>query len=176
MSRETAPLQPQKRTRIVAPAHETMASEHDMTQGPDRVLRSTGDAQDALSNDSVIERVEECELDSERTLMLAFMDEPVTIRIGTTTDENAEQIFEITINGKTELFRRGETKTVKRYFVDRLARLKETRFSHREVLNGVGDREVVYSPMSALKYDFAVTRDDNKLGPSWLAHTLREQG
>lgn len=172
MTRETSPV---RRTPIAAPSGQKMASEHDIPQGAPRVLLSTGDAADALS-ENVIERVGEHALDSEHTAMMAFMAEKIGVRIGTSTDPNAEQIFEIIINGQTFLFRRGETKTVPRYVVDRLARLKETGYVAREVFDKEGVRSYVYDPSSALKYDFAVTRDDNPLGQSWLPHVLAEQG
>lgn len=172
MARETTPV---RRTQIAAPSGEKMASDYDTTEGPARYLSSTGDASEALS-ENVIERVGEHALQSEHTLMLAFMNEPVSVRIGTSTDPNAEQVFELNINGKCELFRRGETKTVPRYFVDRLARLKETGYKAREVFDKEGIRSYVYDPSTALKYDFAVVRDANPLGESWLSSVLVEQG
>lgn len=174
MARETAPLST-ARNRIVAPTGEKMASDHEIGQGQTRMLSSTGDAADALEG-NVIERVGEHALDSEHTQMLAFMAEPVSVRIGVTTDPNAEQIFEININGKAYLFRRGETKTVPRFVVDRLARMKETRFAQKEVTDNDGVRSYANVPMTAIKYDFAITGDANPLGASWLAHVLAEQG
>src|SRR3990172_7790146 len=65
-------------------------------------------------NDNVLDVVSEHKLcDTEKMDMLKFMNERVTIRVATSTDQNAEQIFEITINGKTEMFQRGEVKTVR---------------------------------------------------------------
>lgn len=172
MTRETTPV---PRTRIVAPSGEKMASDYDMTEGATRTLKSTGAAADALS-ENVIERVGEMALDSEHTKMMAFMNERVRVRIGTSTDPNAEQVFELIVNGKTELFKRGETKTVPRYYVDLLARLKETGFENKEVINRDGERSYAYVPRTALKYDFAVVGESNPLGDSWLAHVIAEQG
>lgn len=172
MARENTPL---PRTRIVAPSGEKMASEFDMPEGVTRTLSSTGDAADALS-ESVIERVGDIPLDDDHSAMLKFMAESIDVRIGTSTDPNAEQIFEIIINGRTEIFRRGETKTVPRYFVDRLARLKETGYENVEVLNAKNERAYDYVPRTGLKYDFAVVRDLNPLGQSWLRAVLAERG
>lgn len=171
MARENTPL---PRTRIVAPSGEKLASDYETTEAQTRIMSSTGDAADALS-ESVIERVGDIPLDDDHSAMLAFMAEPISVRIATSTDQNAEQIFEIIVNGRTEIFRRGEVKTVPRYYVDRLARLKETSYSNEEVRNANDERSYAYRPRSALKYDFSIARDDNPLGQSWLNAVLAEQ-
>jgi hypothetical protein len=171
MSRENTPI---RRTRIAATGNEVLASEHDTTELDARVMKSTGAASESMSG-GVIERVSEMPHDDEHTAMLAFMAEPIEVRIAETSDPEAEQIFEITINGRTELFRRGETKTVPRYYIDRMARLKETRYTNREVVSADGTRDVVYDPRTSLKYDFAITRDTNPLGASWHRAVLLER-
>lgn len=157
---------------IIGKALET--AEQEIGQGTDRTLKSTGDAKDALeaAGFEVVDRP----VDPEKMAMMAFMDESVTIRIGTSTDKNAEQVFELNINGKIEFFRRGETKTVKRYYVDRLARLKETAFAQLEVLNKEGIKDILHRPSTALKYDFAVVEDRHPRGADWLKHVLAEAG
>jgi hypothetical protein len=159
----------------VALSGELEMSQHDIGQGNERLLKSTGDAKQALEP-SLIARVGEHPLDQEKMAMLAFLNEPVTIRIGTTTDKNAEQVFEININGKLEFFRRGESKTVKRYYVDHMLRLKQTAYTQKEVINAEGIKDILNIPHTALKYDFAIERDDNPLGPSWKRAVLAEPG
>ena len=144
-------------------------------QGQSRLLKSSGDAKDALET-PVIERAGDHPLDQERMAMLAFMNEPVTIRIATTTDKNAAQVFEININGKMEFFRRGEVKTVNRYFVDLMLRLKETSYSQSEVLNKEGIKDILHIPHTGLKYDFSIERDDSPYGESWKRAVLAEAG
>jgi hypothetical protein len=114
--------------------------------------------------------------DPEKAAMLMFMEEPVTVRIATSTDKNAEQVFEITINGRTELFRRGETKTVARKYVDRLALLKVTSYTQNEVTNAEGEKQFLHVPHTGLKYDFAVVTDANPMGADWLRATLAMPG
>ena len=150
-------------------------SQKEIGQGPARLLRSTGDAKKALDTHSVI-KVMEQPYDDEKMAMLAFMDEPITIRIAQSTDKNAEQCFEINVNNDLQFFRRGETKTVKRYIVDRLMRLKVTRYEQREVINPEGIREYLHIPVTGLKYDFSIIRDDNPLGKSWERAVLAEPG
>ena len=131
---------------------------------------------DGVFQPDLIAKVSDQPFDQEKADMLAFMAENITIRIATSTDRNAEQCFELNINGKAEFFRRGETKTVKRYFVDRLMRLKETVYGQESVINKEGIKSYVYPGSTGLKYDFAITRDDNPLGKSWERAVLAEAG
>lgn len=127
-------------------------------------------------NDNVLDIVSEHKLvDVEKMEMLKFMNEPVTIRIATSTDQNAEQVFEVTINSRSELFHRGEVKTVRRCYVDRLCMLKQTSFDCRLVEKD-GERQYIYPQTTGLRYDFGIVRDDNPLGASWLKHTLALRG
>jgi hypothetical protein len=112
---------------------------------------------------------------TEKLEMMKFMNEQVTIRIATSTDQNAEQVFEITINGKAEMFKRGDTKTVRRCYVDRLCMLKQTVYDC-QLVDKTGERQYIYPQTTGLKYDFSVIRDDNPLGSSWLKHTLALRG
>lgn len=114
--------------------------------------------------------------DPEKAAMLQFMEEPVTIRIATTTDKNAEQVFELTINGRTEFFRRGETKTVPRKYVDLLARLKVTSYVQNEVINREGEKQFLNVPHTGLKYDFALVHDAHPQSADWLKSTLALPG
>jgi hypothetical protein len=114
--------------------------------------------------------------DPEKLAMLAFMAEPVTIRIATTSDKNADQVFELTINGRNEFFRRGETKTVARYYVDLLARQRVTGYTSVEKNDDKGEKYIEQVPNTALKYDFAVVKDANPMGESWLKATLGMPG
>lgn len=114
--------------------------------------------------------------DQEKLANLAFQAEMVTIRIATSTDKNAEQVFELNLGGKPFFFRRGETKTVPRYVVDHMARMKTTSYIDQEVFNAEGIKQIVHVPHTALKYDFAMVRDDNPMGEAWLKATLAMGG
>lgn len=158
-----------------APSGVTSTADMEIGQNPDRVLKSTGDAKESFENPGLIKTMEQ-PYDDEKMAMLAFMNEDIEVKIASNTDANAEQIFEININNRPFLFRRGETKTVPRYVVDRLARMKVSRYTHVEKLNAEGIKDVVYTEITALKYDFMVTRDSNRHGDSWLRSALAERG
>ena len=144
-------------------------SEQEIGQQETRTLES-------MDEPKLIARVSDQPFDTEKNQMIQFMNEPVTIRIATSTDKNAEQCFELNINGRAEFFRRGETKTVKRFFVDRLLRLKQTVYGQDMVINKEGIKSYVYPASTGLKYDFAIIRDDNPLGKSWERAILAEPG
>lgn len=110
----------------------------------------------------------------EKLEMLKFFNDDLTVRIGTSGDKNAEQVFEINVNGRLELFRRGEKKTVKRYIVDHLLRMKQTTYQQREVTNSDGEKSIVNIPTSSLKYDFSVEHDPHPRGKEWLRATMLE--
>jgi hypothetical protein len=110
--------------------------------------------------------------DREKLANLAFFNEPVTIRIATSSDKNAWQTFEINVNGKPFFFRRGETKTVPRYVVDHIARMRTTVYTDKEVFNAEGVKQILHVPTTAMVYDFAMVKDDNPMGEHWLRATL----
>ena len=169
MSRADARYNP----AIKSSGHDTQESE--TGQGEARLLKSTGAAEDALDT-PVIQAIGDSPVDLEQIAMDAFMREDVTVRMATTTDKNAPQVFELCIGGKFEFFKRGETKTIKRYFVDRLARLKQTIYTQKEVVNAEGIKDILNIPHTGLLYDFSVVHDANPRGADWLAHVQMEPG
>jgi len=162
-------------TPNVAPSNIFEPMEQTIGQDAPRVVKSTGDAREAISP-AVIEPVDRpmAHLDSEKMAMMAFMNEEIDVHIHSVQDKNAEQIFELFINGQREVFRRNERKKVKRRFVDLLARLKPTTFTHREVTSSEGGRDVVYDQHTGLRYPFSVMNDPHPRGADWLRSVLNE--
>lgn len=136
-----------------------------------RNMRSDGPARSAL-DPLEIEPVDSPVLDSEHMANLQFYEEPVTVHIHTTTDKTAEQVFEVFNNGTREVFRRGETKTVKRKFVEQLCRAKTTVYDQQEGIDAQGIRYMKQIPVNALRYPFSVVRDDHPRGADWLKASL----
>lgn len=147
-------------------------SQQDIGQQPARKIEVGAGDKVELSPQMVV--VADKVYDNEKMAMLAFFNEPVTIRIATTTDKAAEKVFEINVNGQPKLFRRGGTYTVPRYYVDRIIRLKQTVYGQEEVFNSEGVKEIRYPGQTALKYDYVIERDDNPLGKSWERAVLAE--
>ena len=109
-----------------------------------------------------------------KAAILAFMEEPVTIRVSESTDVNAETAVEVGNDGRKVFIPRGVPFTLKRKFVEVLARCKQTRLSQKKVTNQVGDEEWVYPEHTALRYPFMLIEDKNPKGPAWLNKILRE--
>lgn len=149
------------------------SSQEDIGQTPTRKI-ITGEKSVELSPQSIV--VADRVYDNEKMAMLAFFNEPVTIRIATTTDKTAEKVFEINVNGNPKLFRRGGTYTVPRYYVDRIMRMKQTVYGQEEVVNSEGVKTITYPSQTALKYDFVIEHDANPIGKSWEKAVLAERG
>jgi hypothetical protein len=110
----------------------------------------------------------------EKADILAFMEEPVTVFVHTTNDKNAKMIVEVWNGGRVQRFLRGEHQTVKRKFVEVLARAKSDAFGNQEFVNPHGDLAYKYPKTTSLKYPFSVVRDDNPKGADWLKKILKE--
>lgn len=154
------------RSRQIEPMEQTIGQDHP------RLMKSTGPARDSL--EPALIQVVDRPVDKEKLEMLAFMDEPVTVFIHETSDPAAEQVFEIFNNGVGELFSRGQTKTVKRKYVNELATRKLTTYTQKIVTDNEGARAYQQVPHTALRYPFSIVRDDHPRGPDWLKFTLAQ--
>ena len=96
--------------------------------------------------------------------------------VHTTSDQNAEQVFELFNNGRREVFTRGETKTVARKFVEILATRKPTTYTQKKKRDEDGIMHEVQVPTTALRYPFSVLHDPNPKGADWLRYTLATAG
>ena len=79
--------------------------------------------------------------------------------------------MQVSVNGVIQMFRRNRPIVVKRKFVERLARAKETGYD-QELDDRLGERMNVVQPINSLRYPFQVNRDDNRLGQAWLRSIL----
>jgi hypothetical protein len=111
---------------------------------------------------------------AEKIAMEAFMREIVTVEIHDTNEENAQLVFEITVNGIKELFHRGEQKKVKRCFVEGLARARPVNFACVEYTQDDGTRAFKYPSRQGLRFPFSVVDDPNKMGKDWLRHVMKQ--
>ena len=100
--------------------------------------------------------------------------EPVTVMVMESTDDNADQIVSVWVNGRVQNFIRGNPQTVRRCYVERLARAKKTVYSQT-----LDERqgESAFNAMRArygLRYPFSVIEDKNPNGAAWLRGILAE--
>ena len=113
-------------------------------------------------------------VDMKKADMLAFMEEPVTIVVMSSGDVNEVDLVQVAVNGTTQFIKRDEPITVKRKYVERLARCKKTDF--RQALDD-SQGEVSFNILSrhhSLRFPFSVIQDQNPKGPGWLKQILTE--
>lgn len=103
-----------------------------------------------------------------------FMNEPVTVHIQESNDDQSDMAFTIEVNGKKEFFREGEAKTVKRMFVEGLARAKKTTYRNVKKKDDDGENAYAYLPKTGVRYPFSVVEDRNPNGRDWLTAILRQ--
>lgn len=145
----------------------------------DNQIKVTGDSYDDTESDIVVHG-DTYGLD-EKARYLAFMEEPVTIMVHESTDPNAEAMVFVAVNGegpgpaKTPWIPRGQAITVKRKFVEALARAKGESVKSVEVTNAFGERSIRYPKHSALRYPFSIVEDKNPRGSEWLRKTLAQR-
>ena len=103
-----------------------------------------------------------------------FMNEPVTVVVLGSGDENETDLVQVGVNGVTQFFRRDVAQVVKRKFVARLARSKRT--DYRQTLDDrLGEAMNTMNPRHALKYPFTVIEDKNPKGAAWIKAVLAER-
>lgn len=103
----------------------------------------------------------------------AFMNEPVEIFVHPVSDENAPPYVILNVNGVSQPVARGTAQTVKRKFVEVLARMKETKYTQvQNNLNDPSDRSLI--GRTGLCYPFDMLKDANPRGRAWLNKIMAE--
>ena len=110
----------------------------------------------------------------EKLANLAFMSELVTIRIHESNEKKAQQLIPVGVNGREIVFKRGEPKTVKRCYVETLARSKQKSFSNEEYVDTDGVTKVRWPGSVGLRFPFEVIEDKNPMGREWLNSVLSQ--
>jgi len=123
---------------------------------------------------------------AEYNAALAFMEEPVTIRISKSSEKKAPNVMQCWVNGKgAEQFVNGKWMvcgwlpvgvpvTTRRKYVEVLARAKFETVSTRVVKHE--DHEENFADRTAGgKYPFSVLNDSNPRGVEWLSTIIQEQ-
>jgi hypothetical protein len=146
------------------------ATDHQIGQDHVATMPVTGDAQIDRPDIQVVDGP----LWKEKAAALAFAEEMVTVTVHPTSDKFASLIVPIWVNGRVQCFKRGESITVKRKYVEGLARCKPTNYRNEEYVNSDGDKAFRWPSTTGLMYPFQVDRDDNPNGPAWLRKILAE--
>lgn len=105
---------------------------------------------------------------------MAFLEEPVIVRIHETNEPGAENPVVLGVNGRQVAIVRGQETIVRRKYVEQLLRAKPENLQTRVVRTGDGDVKNVIDKTRALKYPFSILRDDNPRGRAWEARIRAE--
>jgi hypothetical protein len=112
---------------------------------------------------------------------LAFLEEEVTIQLAEDTNKNPETHIFCQVNGVgpgpggVPWIPRGVPVTIKRKFLQVLARARPVRYRNNEYVDqNSGERKTEQIASSAQKYPFSVIRDDNPRGVEWLTNLFRQ--
>lgn len=104
---------------------------------------------------------------------LAFMEEPVTIVVMSSGDQNEVDLVQVAVNGVTQFIKRDQPITVKRKYVERLARCKKTDFN-QTLDDRMGEAMNTLQRRHSLRFPFSVIQDANPKGAGWLKQILTE--
>lgn len=111
---------------------------------------------------------------AEKIANLAFMEDMVTIHVHDTAEKDADTRFEISVNGRSQVFERGKQYTVARYIVEGLARAKPVHYRNEEYVNSAGEKDVRWPSSTGLRYGFSIVMDSHPRGGDWLKSVLRQ--
>lgn len=110
----------------------------------------------------------------EKASIERFMHEDVKILIHESNNDLEVDVFSVSVNNKSVLFRFGETKVVKRYILEVLARAKPITYGNKQIRGGDGVERVVNNGTRGLRYPYSVEQD-TKIGRAWHKVVLAQQ-
>jgi hypothetical protein len=126
-----------------------------------------------IDDEPVIETVAESRDFSKLAADEAFMNELVTVMVHSTTDENQPNHVVVNCNGMNQPLIRGVPTTVKRKYVEILARMKETKYT-QVTRNASAPDQIDMVARHGLSYPFDLVEDKNPRGRAWLQNVLAE--
>lgn len=127
-----------------------------------------------LARGGIIESANEREFKNAAE-MEAFMSEPLTISIHTSSDKNSPPAVFVGVNGQHVWFRRGSRiKNVPRRFVEVLARSQSTSYRTQQKRDPNEDEQMTTLRTTSQDYAFSVLHDPNPKGRQWLERVSRE--
>ena len=135
--------------------------------------KNTVQGMEIIDDEPVIETVAESRDFSKLASDEAFMNELVTVMVHATTDENQPNHVVVNCNGMNQPLIRGVPTTVKRKYVEILARMKETKYT-QVTRNASAPDQIDMVARHGLSYPFDLVEDKNPRGRAWLQNVLAE--
>lgn len=103
----------------------------------------------------------------------AFMNEMVEVLVHSSTDENQAPHVIVNCNGTNQPIVRGVPTTIRRKYLEILARMKETKYS-QVTRNPAAPDQIDMIARHGLAYPFELINDANPRGRAWLQNVLAE--
>lgn len=151
-----------------------IVAHEDVTQVGQDQVREFSSTESAQLNHPVIEPVPGPRI-NEKIEAAAFDASPVTIVVHESTNDNDDSVVETWVNGRAQRFIRGQHQTVKRMYVEALARTKKTGYGQEKFVDQAGFDSYRYPSRTALRYPFSLIEDRHpKGGQPWLQKILAE--
>lgn len=135
--------------------------------------KNTVQGMEIIDDEPVIETVAESRDFSKLAADEAFMNELVTVMVHSTTDENQPNHVVVNCNGMNQPLIRGVPTTVKRKYVEILARMKETKYT-QVTRNASAPEQIDMIARHGLSFPFDLVEDKNPRGRAWLQNVLTE--
>ena len=135
--------------------------------------KNTVQGMEIIDDEPVIETVAESRDFSKLAADEAFMNELVTVMVHSTTDENQPNHVVVNCNGMNQPLIRGVPTTVKRKYVEILARMKETKYT-QITRNASAPEQIDMVARHGLSFPFDLVEDKNPRGRAWLQNVLTE--
>jgi len=135
--------------------------------------KNTVQGMEIIDDEPVIETVAESRDFSKLASDEAFMNELVTVMVHSTTDENQPNHVVVNCNGMNQPLIRGVPTTVKRKYVEILARMKETKYT-QITRNASAPEQIDMVARHGLSFPFDLVEDKNPRGRAWLQNVLTE--
>lgn len=154
-------------------SHRYESGEEEIQQGEVRHMKSTGPASEALEDASVIQV--DRRYSSSKMQELAFMEEEVEVLIHESTNEKDIPIPCFYNDGISQYFIRGKQQTVKRKFLEQIARCHITIYTQELYKDSQDNNAYRHIPHTTLAYPFQVITDRNPRGADWL-RGIQQQG
>ena len=143
------------------------------------------DIKDTTAYDGDIILTDKERMNADYLAELAFMEEPVTIRLEPSSDKNAAMVFPIWVNGKrAEVYQRGRWEeigylpvgvplVIKRKVLEVIVRAKVDTVQTR-IIDENGDRpNNVISRFTSPVHSFSIIEDRNPRGAAWVSEIRR---
>lgn len=125
------------------------------------------------ADDSPIDVVQEVNFKDTKELD-DFMNERVRVFLYEPMEEGHESVVPLSVNGINQFVVRGTEQTIKRKYVEVLARARRVSTSARGFIAPDGEARNIVKQSQGLQYPFQVTHDPSPAGPAWLRNILAE--